>query len=172
VGELLHAQLDKRRTNFRIGDADRVERDVDAACLVDHGLEVPADASFVEGVDFRCLGGSSGGDDVFGHSLHGRLLAPGEKEPGSLARECACDSAADCASGSVDHRNLVLEHSGHSWWPPTRASCCSVRTASFGSTGITITVNGVPASSLTCGSALPNSLPPTIELSLWGRKPT
>ena len=38
-------------------------------------------------------------------------------------------------------------------------------TASRSSIGMTTTVNGVPASSLTCGSGLPNSLPPTIEFS-------
>jgi len=37
--------------------------------------------------------------------------------------------------------------------------------ASLSSTGITATANGVPASSLNCGSGLPNSLLPTLELS-------
>jgi hypothetical protein len=37
--------------------------------------------------------------------------------------------------------------------------------ASLSSTGMTTTANGVPASSLNCGSRLPNSLLPSIELS-------
>jgi hypothetical protein len=38
-GELLDIQLDQRHThNLRIRDPDRVERDIDAARLIDHGL--------------------------------------------------------------------------------------------------------------------------------------
>jgi hypothetical protein len=37
-GELLDIQLDQGHTNLRIRDPDRVERDIDAARLVDHGL--------------------------------------------------------------------------------------------------------------------------------------
>jgi hypothetical protein len=36
-GELLNIKLDQRDTqNLRIVDAGRVERDIDAACLIDH----------------------------------------------------------------------------------------------------------------------------------------
>src|SRR5207244_1204907 len=38
-----------------------------------------------------------------------RLTSPGEKNLGPFARKGTCDSAADRASGSVDHRNLVLQ---------------------------------------------------------------
>jgi hypothetical protein len=38
-------------------------------------------------------------------------------------------------------------------------------TANLSSTGMTTTVNGVPASSLTCGSGEPKALPPTIAFS-------
>jgi hypothetical protein len=37
-GELLDIQLDQGHTNLRIREADRVERDIDAASLVDHQL--------------------------------------------------------------------------------------------------------------------------------------
>ena len=37
--------------------------------------------------------------------------------------------------------------------------------ASASSTGMTTTANGVPASSLTCGSGLPKALPPTMAFS-------
>jgi hypothetical protein len=68
-----------------------------------HGL-------LVESVDLRRLGGSAGGNDFLGDSFDGCQVAPGEKDVGPLEREGACDSAADRASGSVDHRNLVLQH--------------------------------------------------------------
>jgi hypothetical protein len=59
-------------------------------------------------VDLCCLGGSASGNNVLGDSFDGCPVASGEKKLGALAREHACDSAADRASGSVDHRNLVL----------------------------------------------------------------
>src|SRR5262245_28186014 len=68
---------------------------------------------FVESVDLRRLGGSAGGHDVLGDSFHRRQVAPGEKKPGALAPKGACDSTADRTSGSVDHRNLVLQN--HLW---------------------------------------------------------
>src|SRR5215204_971796 len=68
-----------------------------------HGL-------LVESVDLRGFGGSAGGNDVLGDRFDGCPEAPGEKELGALRRKGACDSAADRASGSVDHRNLVLQH--------------------------------------------------------------
>src|SRR5918996_1372545 len=72
-----------------------------------HGL-------LVESVDLRRLGGSTGGNDVLGDNFDRCQGAPGEKEIGPLRRKGACDSAADRASGSVDHRNLVLQH--HLWF--------------------------------------------------------
>src|SRR5438874_2012291 len=69
----------------------------------------------VEGVDLRRLGGSAGGDDVLGDRFDGCHVAPGEKQIGPLRRKGACDGAADGASGSVDDRNLVLQH--HLWLP-------------------------------------------------------
>src|SRR5688572_23050233 len=70
----------------------------------------------VESVDLRRLGGSAGGNDVLGDNFDGCQVAPGEKKIGPLRRKGACDSAADHASGSVDHRNLVLQH--HLWFLP------------------------------------------------------
>src|SRR6266404_9598455 len=80
-----------------------------------HGL-------FVERVDLCRRGESSAGNDLLGDSFDGCPVAPGEKKLGPLARKGACDSAADRASGSVDHRNLVLQH--HLWFlsvPAVRA---------------------------------------------------
>src|SRR5918994_1822035 len=68
----------------------------------------------VQSVDLRRLGGSAGGNDVLGDNLDRCQVAPGEKQPGPLRRKGACDSATDGASGSVDHRNLVLQH--HLWF--------------------------------------------------------
>src|SRR5262252_3795889 len=72
-----------------------------------HGL-------LVESVDLRRLGGSTGGNDFPGDSFDGCQVAPAEKEPGPFRRKGTRDSAADLASGSVDHRNLVLQH--HLWF--------------------------------------------------------
>jgi hypothetical protein len=76
-----------------------------------HGLSV-------ESVDLRRLGGSAGGNDVLGDNFDGCPETPGEKKLGPLRRKGACDSAADRASGSVDHRNLVFQHHLDSlrWW--------------------------------------------------------
>jgi hypothetical protein len=62
----------------------------------------------VENVDLRRFGGSAGGINFHGDSFNGGQVPPSEKKLGALSRKGACDSAADCASGSVDHRNLVL----------------------------------------------------------------
>ena len=120
--ELLDVQLDQRHAqDRRVRDPDRVERDVDPARLVDHGLQVPVHGLLVERVDLRRLGGSAGGDDVLGDRLDRRQPAPGEEHLGPLAREGAGDGAADRAAGSVDHRHLVLQH--HllvPFWPVVR----------------------------------------------------
>jgi hypothetical protein len=68
-----------------------------------HGL-------LVESVDLRRIGGSAGGNDVLRDRIDRCPEAPGEKEIGPFRRKGACDSTADRASGSVDHRNLVLQH--------------------------------------------------------------
>src|ERR687897_1134331 len=80
----------------------------------------------VESVDLRRLGGSAGGNDLLSDRFDRCQAAPGEKELGSLSREGACDSSADCASGPVDHCNLVLQH--HLWFlserhAPPYSSC-------------------------------------------------
>ena len=75
---------------------------------------MPVHCLLVERVDLRGLGGSAGGNDFLGDNLDGCQVAPGEKELGPLRGKGACDSAADRASGAVDHRNLVLQH--HLWF--------------------------------------------------------
>jgi hypothetical protein len=70
---------------------------------------------FVEGVDLRRLGRSSGGNDLLGDNFDRCQVAAGEKELGPLRRKRACDRAADRAPRSVDHRNLVVQH--HLWFP-------------------------------------------------------
>src|SRR5258708_24931019 len=114
-GELLDIQLDQRDTqSLRIPDPGRVERDIDATRLVDHGLQMLVHGLLVKSVDLRRLRGSAGGKYFLGDRLDRRLEAPGEKKLGPLAREGACDSTADRTSGSVDHRNFVLQH--HLWF--------------------------------------------------------
>src|SRR5260370_39398187 len=70
--------------------------------MLAHGL-------LVESVDLRPLGGSAGGNDFFGDNFDACPVASREKKLGPLTRKGTRDSAADRASGSVDHRNLVLE---------------------------------------------------------------
>jgi len=64
----------------------------------------------VESVDLGRLGGSAGGNDLLSDRFDRWPEAPGEKNLSPLARKGACDSAADGASGSVDHRNFVVQH--------------------------------------------------------------
>ena len=72
---------------------------------------MPVHGLLVERVDLGRLGGSAGGDDVLGDRVDRCPDArPVRKTLGPLAREGACDGAADRTSGSVDHRNLVLQH--------------------------------------------------------------
>src|SRR5262249_997346 len=162
-GELLDIQLDQGRPILRVRDADRVERDIDPSRPVDDGLEVRAHGLFVEGVHFRGRGESSGGSDFPGDGFDRRLAAPCQKELRPLAREGAGDRSADRASGAVDYGVLVLQQQGVLLPIPNYFE--GFLTKSWASTGMTTTVKGVPASSLTCGKGLPNSLPPTIELS-------
>ena len=63
----------------------------------------------VERVDLRRLGRSARGNDVPGDELNGCEGAAGEEETGSLGREGVRDGAADRTTGSVDHRDLVLQ---------------------------------------------------------------
>src|SRR5680860_976212 len=60
--------------------------------------------------DIAAAGGSAGSRDVVGDQVDGGPVAPGEKYLGTLRRKSACDRAADPASSSIDHRNLVLQH--------------------------------------------------------------
>src|SRR6266568_5842434 len=64
----------------------------------------------IESVDLRRLSGSAGGNDFLGNSFDGFLAASREKKLGPLTRKGLRDSAANPASGPVDHRNLILEH--------------------------------------------------------------
>src|SRR6266852_9582515 len=64
----------------------------------------------IQSVYPRRLGGSAGGNDFFGDNVDGCSVASREKKLGPLTRKGTRDGAADPASRSVDHRNLVLEH--------------------------------------------------------------
>src|SRR5260370_39501093 len=68
----------------------------------------------VEAADLRRLGDSAGGKVVLSDRFDRRSLAPSEKKLGPLMRKGTRDTAADLASGSVDHRNFVLQH--HLWF--------------------------------------------------------
>jgi hypothetical protein len=87
-GELLDIQLDQRHTqNLRPRHPNRVERDIDAARLINHGLQMLVHSLLVESVDLRRLGGSAGGNDVLSDRFDRCPEAPGEKKRGPLARK-------------------------------------------------------------------------------------
>jgi hypothetical protein len=81
---------------------------------------MPVDGLLVESVDLRCLGESAGACDLLGDHFDWCQVVPGEKELGPLSRKGARDSAPDRSSGSVDHRNFVLQHHWH-LRPPSRS---------------------------------------------------
>jgi hypothetical protein len=87
-GAPLEVQLDQRHPqNLPVRDPDRIERDVDAARLVDHRLQVLVHGLLVERVDPDRLGGSAGGNDLLGERVDRCPQAPGEKQRGPLARK-------------------------------------------------------------------------------------
>src|SRR5262245_14589720 len=71
---------------------------------------MPVHRLFVERVDFRGLGRSSGRNDFLGDGFDGCPVASREEEPRSLARKRAGNRAADRASGAIDHCDFVLQH--------------------------------------------------------------
>src|SRR5262249_46373030 len=99
---------------------DGVERDVDPARPLDEHSEMLVHRLLVESVDLGRLGDSTGGNDLLRDRFDRRPPVPGEEKLGPLARKGACDRAANGASGSVDHRNLVLQH--HLWFLSVRTS--------------------------------------------------
>src|SRR5262249_12954230 len=68
---------------------------------------------FGESVDLCRLGVPTGGNDLLGDSVNRRQVASGTKDLGPLTRKGACDSAAECAYGTVDHCDFFLEP--HLW---------------------------------------------------------
>src|SRR2546425_3420967 len=64
----------------------------------------------VESVYLRRLGGSACGNDFLGDNFDGCPVASREKKLGPVTRKGTRDNATDPVTGSVDHRNLVLEH--------------------------------------------------------------
>jgi hypothetical protein len=66
------------------------------------------DGLLVESVHLGCLGVI----DLSCERFDGCQCVPGEMDPRALGREGACDSGADCASGSVDDCNFVVQDAG------------------------------------------------------------
>src|SRR6267143_7166492 len=101
----------------------------------------------IESVDRRRLGGSASGNDVPSDRVDRCPEAPGDKKLAPLARKGACDSTADRTSGSVDHRNLVVQQ--HTWFPPCfltyRFSVSANAAASDARNATTLAVSAGPA---------------------------
>jgi hypothetical protein len=133
-----------------------------------HDYDLPLGAAephrLEPGVDHGEVGGGLARPDLCsGKGQGGALERPPVpcKSPGELGWSVARSSmvrSARCARAGPPPHSCGRRVRGK----PTRYRGV---TASLSSTGITITVNGVPASSLTDGSGLPNWAPPTIEFS-------
>src|SRR5215510_12544176 len=111
---MLGRELQKRSpTRQSASDRDCVEGDVDGPGLRSDGADVLFHCLLVKRIDLRCLGDSAPPDDVCRNRFHLAKVASTQKELRALPSERAPDSAANVPSGSVDHRNLVLQN--HLW---------------------------------------------------------
>src|SRR5262245_60851274 len=98
----------RRPTTRMPRGASSADSTYQAGRFIDHELQMAVHGLLIESVDFGRLGGSAGEHDFLGDNLDRCHMATGEKQLSSLARKRTCDGAADGASSSVDHRNLVL----------------------------------------------------------------
>ena len=113
--ELLDSQLEDRLAVAMFADArsGRVEFDVDAARLLNDGLEVVVDRRGVEGVDHLSVGPATRGRDLLGDHLDARGRAAGEKHLRTFGRQFLRHRRADGTSTTEHDRTLVLQHSWH-----------------------------------------------------------
>ena len=89
----------------------RVELDVDAARLLNDGVEVVVDRRGVEGVDDLGVGMATRGRDLLGDHLDARGRAAGEKHLRTFGRQFLRHRRADGTSTTEHDRTLVLQHS-------------------------------------------------------------
>ena len=102
-GEPLEVEVDQRDTQDRVvGDADRVERDVETVSLVDYFAEVVVGGLLVEGVDLGRVGRSASGDDLLGDELDGRQGRPVRKTSAPSDANVRATAPPIAASRSVD----------------------------------------------------------------------
>jgi hypothetical protein len=100
---VLQSQLGEWRA-LDVRDADRIQRDVDAAGLGRDGVGVLGHRFFIERIDLRHVSGNFTGDLV-----ERGAGATGEENPGALTGECARHRAAYRACAAVDDRRLAFK---------------------------------------------------------------
>src|SRR5262245_11368486 len=71
---------------------------------------MPVHSLLIKRVQFCHLGRSASGDDSITNDLDRGRVKAGEKEIGPFASKGTRHSAADGASGPVDHRHFVVQH--------------------------------------------------------------
>src|SRR5581483_992320 len=108
AGKIRKRHLDEWHA-LDVVDPDGIERNIDAPGLLDDFAQVLLDGKLVERVDERCLGHSSGLDNLARHRLDGGSTATGQEYPGPFAGERAGHRTDDGSSRSVDDRVLLLK---------------------------------------------------------------
>lgn len=96
-----------------VGDAHRVEHDVDPARGRGDGRGVGLDRPLVEHVEPRRLSATARRGDVARDGIEVALRAAREEDARALPREGPGHGPADRASDAVDHGDPVLQQSGH-----------------------------------------------------------
>jgi hypothetical protein len=94
---VLEGQLGERRA-LHVRDAERVERDVDAAGLRRDGIGMKIDGAFVHRVEQRDLGRAARREYIGGDVFELGERASGEEHPRPLPGKGAGNHAADGAS--------------------------------------------------------------------------
>jgi hypothetical protein len=89
----------------------RVDFDVDAACLLNDGLEVVVDRCRIQGVDHICVGSPTCSRDLLRGEIDRRGRAAGEEHVCAFGRELLGDGCADGTSATEHDRVPVLQHS-------------------------------------------------------------
>jgi len=110
--ERAHVVVERHVGQFlplHIGESDQVERDVDAARLIDDRGEVGLDALWIGRIYLRRAGLPAGSDDLARDRVERVECAPRQEDPSSLPRENPSHGAAYMAPAAIEDRGLVLE---------------------------------------------------------------
>jgi hypothetical protein len=106
--EIFEGHLDQRRP-LNVVTRGRVEADVDTATRGSDANCVALDRYSIENIELGDVRCPALAPDALRDLLERRLGAAGEMNFGALASVRSCDSGADCSSGAVHDRDLLLE---------------------------------------------------------------